>query len=73
MNRLIATAEVVDLDEQLARKAATLRTAVRGSGVVDAVVVATADLEPRSVVLTGDADDLRPLAAVRGRSRVLPL
>ena len=61
-NRLLKTSDVVEeLPIALARRAATLRTAARRGSAVDALVVATA--EPAGVVLTGDPDDLRPLAA----------
>ena len=61
-NRLIKTCDVVDeLPSALARRAAALRTGARRESAVDALVVATA--EPGGVVLTGDAEDLEPLAA----------
>ena len=61
-NRLIKTCDVVDeLHSALARRAAALRTGARRGSAVDALVVATA--EPGGVVLTGDAEDLEPLAA----------
>lgn len=60
-HRLINTCDVVEeLSRTTARQAAALRTARRGSAV-DALVVALA--EPGGTVLTGDPDDLRPLAA----------
>jgi len=60
-NRLVKTCDVVaEVPIALARRAATLRTAARRGSAVDALVVATA--EPGGVVLTGDPDDLRPLA-----------
>jgi hypothetical protein len=37
------------------------------------MVIACADAVPDSIVITGDAGDLRPLAAERGRSIVLDL
>lgn len=61
-NRLIKTCDVVEnLSTRTARRAAALRTAARRGSAVDALVVALA--EPGGAVLTGDPDDLRPLAA----------
>lgn len=62
VNRLVKTCDVVEeLSIPTARRAATLRTDARRGSAVDALVVATA--EPGGVVLTGDAEDLKPLAA----------
>lgn len=61
-NRLIKTCDVVEeLPIETARRAAALRTAARRGSAVDALVVTLA--EPGDTVLTGDPDDLRPLAA----------
>ena len=61
-NRFVKTCKVVEpLPETLARRAAALRTAARRGSAVDALVVATA--EPGGVVLTGDNQDLKALAA----------
>jgi predicted nucleic acid-binding protein len=73
VNRFLANANVADLNERIARSAAIIRTATRRSSVIDAIVVATADAEPNSVILTGDAGDIGRLAAVRNRSRVFPI
>ena len=62
VNRLVKTCEVGErLPVALARRAAALRTAARRGSAIDALVVASA--EPEGVVLTGDPDDLRALAA----------
>jgi hypothetical protein len=75
VNRTLKSLALIDLDERIARAAAALRFANRmsGSGTVDAIVVATADRIPGSCVLTSDPDDLRRLAAVANRTRVVPL
>ncbi|HVA60555.1 MAG TPA: PIN domain-containing protein [Mycobacteriales bacterium] len=60
-NRLLKTCDVVEeLPDELARRAARLRTKARRGSAVDALVVATAD--PMGTVVTGDAKDLRALA-----------
>lgn len=69
VNRLLKGVLVEPLDEPMARAAAALRYATK-AGVADAIVVATADAEPHSVILTGDPADIRRLAAVRNLSRV---
>lgn len=73
MNALLKGILVVDLDAKLARAAAALRHAnrPRRCGTIDAIVVATADRIPATRLLTTDAGDLRPLAAVHGRSIVV--
>ena len=73
LNRALKSMVLVDLDERTARRAAALRHAnrFRRSGTIDAIVIATADGIPRTRVLTTDADDLRPLAAVNRRSVVV--
>ncbi len=74
VNRLLKTALIVNCDIVTARSAAAIRFAVRsGPGVVDAIVVATADQSPGSIVLTGDPADLKPLANVRRLSRVVDI
>lgn len=64
-NRLLRACIVHPVDEELARDAARLRTAVAGSrtaSAVDAIVAAEADRVGGAVVLTSDPDDLRALA-----------
>jgi predicted nucleic acid-binding protein len=64
-NRLLRTCEIRPVDEQLARRGATLRTAVDGArapSAVDALVVGLADSLGGATVLTGDPRDLRALA-----------
>jgi predicted nucleic acid-binding protein len=71
-NRILNIATPIVLDESLARRAASLRHAVRArrSGTVDAIVVATADDMAGTVIFTTDRHDIAALAAVRRRSRV---
>jgi predicted nucleic acid-binding protein len=66
VDRLVALAEIVDVDEALARTAARLRTATARArvSVVDALVAATAAGTADAVVLTSDPRDIRALAAV---------
>jgi hypothetical protein len=60
-NRLLSTCDVVeDVPEQLARRAALLRTRARRGSAIDALVVAVA--EPGGSVLTSDPGDLYALA-----------
>lgn len=63
-NRVLSLCTLVDVDEQLARAGAVLRTAARRRSIsaVDAVVVATASEAGGAVVLTSDPDDLDRLA-----------
>jgi len=63
VNRLLAGCEVVPLSELLARRAATLRHEARRGSVVDASVVATAEVNGGGVVPRSDLDELRALAA----------
>jgi predicted nucleic acid-binding protein len=70
VNRIVNAVTVVELTEHIARAAASLRVRVPGSGVVDAVVVATADQFAGAAVFTGDARDLKALSLVRGRTRI---
>ncbi len=63
-NRLLRACQVRDVDEGLARGAATLRTATGRAGtitVTDAVVVALAAHLPDPVVLNTDAGDIGAL------------
>ena len=61
-NRFLKTCIIdADVPISLARRAAELRRKARRGSAVDAVVVALA--EPQGTVLTGDAVDLRTLAA----------
>ena len=72
VNRALTVGAVVDCDLTIARAAAAIRYRDGAqTGVIDAIVVATADQIPGSVILTGDVGDLRRLAGVRGISRVL--
>lgn len=75
VNRVLKELRLVSLDERLARATAALRYARRnpGAGTIDAAVIATADAIPGTRVLTGDLADLRPLAAVAGRTTVVSL
>jgi predicted nucleic acid-binding protein len=75
VNRALKKLSVVDLDAALAKSAAALRHARNrsGAGTIDAIVVATADAVPGTAVLTSDPDDLRALASVRGRTRIVAL
>lgn len=64
-NRLLRVCIVEPVDEDLARDAALLRTAVaasRAPSAVDAVVAAQADRVGGAVVLTTDPGDLQALA-----------
>ncbi len=62
VNRLLQTCDVTGLDEDLARRAATLRTFARKGSAVDAIVVATAEHKACYLVLTSDDEDLAALA-----------
>jgi hypothetical protein len=74
VNRVLKDLRLVSLDERLARVTAALRYArSAGTGTIDAAVIATADAVPGTRVLTGDLADLRPLAAVAGRTTVVSL
>ncbi len=63
-NRLLRTCDIRDVDEELARAAAVLRTAagLTPPSAVGAVVVALADSVGGAAVLTPDPGDLRALA-----------
>lgn len=67
LGQLLKAAHVDPLFEPRARDAGVLLGESSTEDIVDAVVVVTA-LERDSVVVTSDADDLRILAAVRGRA-----
>jgi hypothetical protein len=71
-NRVLKMATPLVLDERLARRAGALRHVVRTrrSGTIDAIVVATADDVPGTVIFTADRKDITALVAVRCRSRV---
>ena len=75
MNRFLGSAALAELDETRARRAAHLRHTLRArrACTIDAIVVATADEFPGTALLTTDPDDLRPLAAIRGTTRVVGL
>ncbi|MFT3873026.1 MAG: hypothetical protein QM714_10330 [Nocardioides sp.] len=61
-NRLLKACDIRPMvSEQLARRAAVLRTAARRGSAVDALVVAMA--EPGHTILTSDGADLSALAA----------
>lgn len=60
-NKFLKTCDIAeDIPEQLARRAARLRTVAKRGSAVDALLVALA--EPAGTVLTGDVGDLRALA-----------
>jgi predicted nucleic acid-binding protein len=71
VNRAMRACEFENLDEGLARSAAALRFRRPECGVVDAVVVATADAYPGSTILTSDPRDIRALAMLRGSTGVV--
>lgn len=63
-DRLLRSCDLVEIDEDIARAAARLRTSsARPTSAVDALVVAVADERGGAVVLTSDPEDLRSLAA----------
>lgn len=72
-NRVLKECDVIPLDEHLARAAGALRYRRPKTGTIDAMIVACADAIPGSVVVTGDVDDLRELAAERNLSKVIDL
>jgi hypothetical protein len=72
-NRVLKTCVVLPLDEALARAAGSLRYRHPKRGAIDAMVVASADALPSAVIITSDADDLRPIIAERARSIVVDL
>lgn len=74
-NAALALMTIVDIDEPIARAAAKIRHArrLRRASTIDALVVACADHELGSVIVTGDPEDLRPLASEHARSRVISI
>lgn len=71
-NRFVKTCDVLEeIPEAMARRAAFLRRRARRGSAVDAIVVACA--EPGGTVLTGDAGDLRALAAHALQVQVEPI
>jgi predicted nucleic acid-binding protein len=75
VNRVLKALTIEPLDEPTARAAGAIRHAQRrrGAGAFDAMVVACADHLLGSTIYTSDPLDLRPLAAERGRSRVVAI
>jgi len=71
-NRVLRLATPIDLDVTLARRAASLRHAVRArrSGTIDAILVATADAVDGTVIFTADGRDVQGLVAIERRSLV---
>ena len=70
VNRLLHGCELVPLTELLARRAAALRHRSRRGSVIDASVVAVAEVKGGGVVLTGDLGDLaRPHGSNADRLR----
>jgi predicted nucleic acid-binding protein len=63
VNRLLAGCDLVPFSELLARRAAALRHRAQRGSVVDASIVATAEVHGGGVVITSDLDDLDALAA----------
>jgi hypothetical protein len=68
---LLKATRVEPLGEPLARAAGLLLHAARSAETIAAVVVATADLQPGSCVLTGDTNDLKRLASVKRATIVI--
>lgn len=66
VNRLLRTCTVVDVDTTTARRAAALRTRARAGSAVDAIVVATAEVQGSDVVITGDPADVGQLVSYAG-------
>ncbi len=75
VNRVLKATRIISVDERIGRAAARLRHALRRrhAGTIDAIVVACADDEVDSLIVTTDRADLAPLAAECGRSRLLSL
>lgn len=69
--RLLSLCQIEELDVRTARRAGELLAATRSSETLDAVLVASA-AGRNDAVLTGDPDDVRPLARAAG-VRVLAL
>jgi hypothetical protein len=73
INLALKACVIIPLDEALARSAGFLRYRRPGSGAIDAMVVASGDAVTDSIIITGDVNDLTPLAAERRRSIVVDL
>ena len=73
VNRLLAGCDLVPLSEFLARRSAALRHKARRGSVVDASVVAVAEVKGGGVVLTGDVGDLEALSAKSPIVSVIPI
>ena len=75
IDAVLKYASVHDLDATIARRAGSLRHSLRekAPGIVDAIVVATADHLQGSTILTDDRDDIRLLADEMMRSAVVSL
>jgi predicted nucleic acid-binding protein len=58
---LLECGSLEPLSPELAERAGELLAETRGSNVIDAIVVASA-AQRGDLIVTGDADDLRPLA-----------
>lgn len=68
-NRFLKSCDIAEeIPEQLARRAARLRTLAKQGSAVDALLVAVA--EPGGTVLTSDLDHIRALAQRADRVRV---
>jgi predicted nucleic acid-binding protein len=70
VNRILREFDVLNLTESIARDAGKLRARLRGAGLADTVVVATADRVPGTTIITADVRDLRALAAIASRTAV---
>ncbi|MBK9180066.1 MAG: hypothetical protein IPM45_10970 [Acidimicrobiales bacterium] len=68
-----AVGEVTSADESTGRAAGALLGAARSASTVDALVVASAIELGGGVVLTGDPDDLEPLASGHPEIVIRPL
>jgi predicted nucleic acid-binding protein len=62
-NRLIKAANVAETTEAIARDAGARLAAAKSSGTLDALIVATAEANFATDILTTDPDDLRALAS----------
>lgn len=68
-NRFLKICDIAEMiPEQLARRAARLRTLAKRGSIVDALLVAIA--EPGGTILTSDMGDLRALAQRADRVRI---
>ena len=72
-NRVIKAADLLILDEPVARAAATLRHRTRSAGTIDAMVVAFGDAVPGSIILTGDVRDLQALATYQNKTTIIDI